>query len=886
MYDRLLDAVKKLKESQDELQLEFKQIRKEWDKDNNFYLQKLMRKMEEDLTNYTIQDGYWFYNGVNTGVKAEGIDGEDGEAGPQGETGNGIESITKTDSTGLVDTYTISYTDGTFSQYNVRNGKDGKDGKRGLQGETGRTGAPGRDGKDGAPGRDGISPIIKIGNIEVSPEYGGASAKLRKGRKENIFYLDLVLPRGPQGFTGFDGKQGDPGPKGDPGVQGDPGRGISTITKTGTSGSVDTYTITYTDGTTSTYQVTNGEVTQAQLDETNKELDYYKTLYNAMPKLTGTGTEATIDDTAESVLKMDLSGNTYQESTTGKNLVDFETQSFTTYKDYTGLNISAGTYTFSSLVTSSDTSQQTSRVYFYGESGGTDQVFINLSRNTRANATVTTTFDIKRIVLYSSIDYTSSNGKTATYKDIQLESGSTATSYEPYTGGQASPNPDYPQDIEVVTGDNEIVVGNKNLFDKDNVITGKYYNSNGVLANETNSYCQLINVNESEKYSLKITNNFGSTVRLNIFVFDNTMQRLAQIRWGDGLASGSNYTNQNYTMPSGAKYITISVTDASPTSENINKIPIQLEKGSTATDYVEHKEQTYPINLGNLELCKIGDYKDSFRQSSGKNLLENMTIYNINHYVSPLLKLNKGTYTFHYEGTNAPGVYVRKNDGSKPTNGTEVSHNYNATNITFTVDNGEYYIHLYSDTNWESLTMEDPQLEQGSTATEYEPYGVGTWYKHAEIDKVVLDGSETWGIQNNCLRTDFTNIKKEEYGSSTILIYSYYYKGALTNYRDGIPNGCIAKVIGDNNQVGIKDTSYASETSFKTWLSTHNMLTYYILATPTNTEITDTNLINQLNALKYALAYKDQTNISQTNDEQPFIIDYETLYDMQKLVGA
>lgn len=41
-------------------------------------------------------------------------------------------------------------------------------------------------------------------------------------------------------------------------IGGDDGKGISSISKTGTSGNVDTYTITYTDGSTSTYQVTNG----------------------------------------------------------------------------------------------------------------------------------------------------------------------------------------------------------------------------------------------------------------------------------------------------------------------------------------------------------------------------------------------------------------------------------------------------------------------------------------------------------------------------------------------------------------------------------------------------------------------------------------------------
>lgn len=40
-------------------------------------------------------------------------------------------------------------------------------------------------------------------------------------------------------------------------IKGKDGRGISSIIKTGTTGSVDTYTIKYTDGTTSTYTVNN-----------------------------------------------------------------------------------------------------------------------------------------------------------------------------------------------------------------------------------------------------------------------------------------------------------------------------------------------------------------------------------------------------------------------------------------------------------------------------------------------------------------------------------------------------------------------------------------------------------------------------------------------------
>ncbi|MBO5102606.1 MAG: trypsin-like peptidase domain-containing protein [Clostridia bacterium] len=47
-----------------------------------------------------------------------------------------IVSIEKTDTVGLVDTYTISYSDGTTSTFTVTNGKDGSDGKDGKDGSS------------------------------------------------------------------------------------------------------------------------------------------------------------------------------------------------------------------------------------------------------------------------------------------------------------------------------------------------------------------------------------------------------------------------------------------------------------------------------------------------------------------------------------------------------------------------------------------------------------------------------------------------------------------------------------------------------------------------------------------------------------------------------
>ena len=95
-----------------------------------------------------IQGGYWYIwdNGqyVNTNVRAEGEKGDKGDTGEKGDTGNGIASITKTGTAGLVDTYTVTYTDGTTTTFTVTNGA------KGDKGDTGATG-------------NGIASIAKTG---------------------------------------------------------------------------------------------------------------------------------------------------------------------------------------------------------------------------------------------------------------------------------------------------------------------------------------------------------------------------------------------------------------------------------------------------------------------------------------------------------------------------------------------------------------------------------------------------------------------------------------------------------------------------------------------------------------------------------------------------
>lgn len=181
----------------------------------------------------TIQNGYWYIDNANTNIRAEGL---------KGDTGNGISAIEKTGTNGLVDTYTITFTDGSTTSFTVTNGADGTDGAAGVgiekvekAGSEGNvdtytitltngntftfTVTNGSSGSNGTNGKDGITPQLRINEStnmwEVSYDNGKTWTSLGvKATGEN----------GKDGKDGTDGKDGANGKDGADGKDGTDGK--------------------------------------------------------------------------------------------------------------------------------------------------------------------------------------------------------------------------------------------------------------------------------------------------------------------------------------------------------------------------------------------------------------------------------------------------------------------------------------------------------------------------------------------------------------------------------------------------------------------------------------------------------------------------------------
>ena len=259
----------------------------------------------------------------------------------------------------------------------------------------------------------------------------------------------------------------------------------------------------------------------------------------------------------------------------------------------------AGTYTLSYDVINSVHSA-TGNYFFvscqYGiyNTGVLNNVIINDS-----GATFTTTSEFDRLYIF--IADNQDDTATITIDNVQLEKGSTATTYEPYKGNT----------YEVNLG--------KNLFDKDNAnILNAYINSNG----NSSDYKKIISNNNSRTIYISCKSNTTYTVskiagqRFVVASCNNVPE--ANVLCTDEV---HDQTGVSLTITTGAndKYLVVfyylSTADTS-TEEQIRN-SIQIEVGNQATSYSPY--------FTPIELNKIGDYQDRIYKDNGKWYVEKNT---------------------------------------------------------------------------------------------------------------------------------------------------------------------------------------------------------------------------------------------------------------------
>lgn len=193
----------------------------------------------------------------------------------------GIQTITKTGTSGLVDTYTIAFADETTSTFTVTNGRSISGLTTSKSGKVTTITITYNDNTTSSfTVRDGenVSSITEYWAVSTSgsqqPQSGWQTTPptLTATYKYLWHYSKYTFSDGTNTST-TPAVQGVYGDKGD---TGNTGTSITSVTKTGTSGLVDIYTITFSNGTTTTFNVTNGsEIESIEKTSTAGLVDTY-----------------------------------------------------------------------------------------------------------------------------------------------------------------------------------------------------------------------------------------------------------------------------------------------------------------------------------------------------------------------------------------------------------------------------------------------------------------------------------------------------------------------------------------------------------------------------------------------------------------------------------
>ena len=324
-----------------------------------------------------------------------------------------------------------------------------------------------------------------------------------------------------------------------------------------------------------------------------------------------------------------------------------------------------------------------------------------------------------------------------------------------------------------------------------------------------------------------------------------------------------------------------------------------MDLRSTANSLVVNYGGKQTISDNPIELCKIGDYQDRFIRNSGKNLFDESilptnTMNGIKwEYTNNKIKIS-GTATSTYSQSGNTSINLQKGTYYFVKSGT-TSLTYNAwfynidgtlianskLNNPFTINETATRIVLFVGglTNGTSYNQE-MNFMVSTTSGEYEPYGNGKWYLNKQIGKVVLDGSESWYAQDRELTNSW------RYFTSNILPSSVENVALCDNFISVNANSinitdaeAICRINEKQIAIRLNKSRATSIETLKTWLGSHNTKLYYVLTTPTTTEITNTTLISQLDAL--AKSYNSQTNISQENNDLASILNATALEEME-----
>lgn len=483
-----------------------------------------------------------------------------------------------------------------------------------------------------------------------------------------------------------------------------------------------------------------------------------------------------------------------------------------------------------------------------------------------------------RIGVFASTAHTSGSTYSTT---VQLEQGSTATDYEPHKE-------------QVISIDTT----NRQLLNVDFVTQIL----NGIL----------FKLNDDKKITIAGT----STASANILIADVTLQKGIYTIKGDNFiyawgVSRLEITGLSSTIAlyNGSSFKTFTLNEettlhfrliVSGVNTTVNyTISLLLTKGSQDLSYVKYTEEG-SLNLFNKNNCENGYLTE-------KGIANGDSNYRTSDFIEVIENSN-----YYKTLTNSPSTkfYDKNKQPLNTTSYQDVSIGGSAG--TFIVPNNAHYFKFsFPITGQNAIDIDTIMINEGQTAKPFTPYGIysyplyniedyyykedGKWYVHNEWGKYEFTGNESFvkssfsSDERICVYGSSSIISNSKLQSDTKVSYSNIAKYGDYQYRnyDCIVADRQVHLGLSTDKIGGKEVSDLITYLKNQYDSGTPAYAIYELATPTETEIKNSILINQLNNLLKLKIYKGGTNISQVgNTEVLSKLDIDYIIDKDYIQTA
>lgn len=447
-----------------------------------------------------------------------------------------------------------------------------------------------------------------------------------------------------------------------------------------------------------------------------------------------------------------------------------------------------------------------------------------------------------------------------------LQFGTDKLEYEQYTGGIASPNPDYPQEIEVVSGNN-LFVGYENMIDGFLPQVGDYPTTN---SSYPNAKYQLIELKKGDSITI---NSVATTLgRIRVISKEtNKVLKSVDTSINDTYVSTADYSSGFKTgIITARKDFIVGIM----LLKDEESLKMMITRGTDLSEYI-------PFN--NLQLTNSGknicptDYEKYWEKgqystqgvkeekASRCRLKELLRIKpNADYYCSCYLTDNSN-YRFAIRELDKNKNFV-SNKGLI-VNGSTYTSSSNAYYIAVTItyidsETEQNYEPLFADGTIQPLiclsSYEDKTFEPYRETDKYlidlkdnflakigdvkDTLDLTNGVLNKNIKKVVLDGSEDWNI--DALQTG-TSIRS--FNSSVIRSKAKKYSKALASYliydNTIYSNDNIGIDINWQGDIRVKISSNISTSEeLKNYLANNPLIVYYQVAKPETIQLDPINI--------------------------------------------